>query len=332
MEAFAIGDLHFDGPISRLVEHHEQFIVRELTKVANAARNKGVQNLILLGDTGHSPRMSYESQLAFLGWLKSVKDLSVHCILGNHDMFSENPDAGHSLQLIQKLGLKHFHLYTEPTVVKIEGQWVNFLPWPHKSFDPKFLNIAHIERRGSQSDSGRIFRSEELSDGKEYAVIGHLHTNQTVRNSFYPGTLYQTTFGESEKKYYAHIQYNGKRDLEIQYVRHKPDILLRTVIINSKADLAKIPKDPSILVRLVVADGVDLSKSRTLQYPNVVKVRGFATKEDLQSVVAEELSDGLDVKIKTYDFLRQYLRIHNISPEERKRAVRLWKSITRVQI
>lgn len=325
MEALAIGDLHFDGPISRLIEHHENFIVGELNKVTKAARNKGIQHLILLGDIGHSPRLTYESQLAFIGWLRSIAGLQVHCILGNHDMFSVEPSAGHSLQLIQSLGFPNFHLYCEPKVVELEGKPVNFLPWPHVSFRKNMLNVAHVERKGSRSDSGREFKGTELSDGKEHAVIGHLHTNQTVRNSYYPGTLYQTTFGESETKYYAHISYN--KDLEIQYVRHKPAVVLRTLVINSKKDLSKIPDDPNILVRLVVGDGVDVSSANLRKYKNVVKIRGFSNKEDLQEVIAEELSDGINVKIRTYDFLKQFVKTQNVEPVVRKQAMKLWHNI-----
>lgn len=327
MEAFAIGDLHFDGPLSRLIPNHELVIVNELNKVAEAARRKGVQNLFLLGDICHTPRMSYESNLAFLGWLQSLShDFTVHCILGNHDMFSTQPEAGHSLQLLEMMNLRHVYVYTKPTKKKIDGALVNFMPWPAQKFRKGMLNVAHIERKGSMSDSGVRFKGKEMPDDNCYCVIGHLHTQQTVRRAYYPGSLLQTTFGEQEKRYYAHITSDGN-EFDIQYVRHKPSIVLRTIVVNKKSDLRELPSDPNILIRLIIADGLDISKAQLSKYPNVVKVRGFSSKEDLQQVVTEDLAEGLDIKIKTKDFLLKYLSLQNVDHSMRKDALRVWKDI-----
>lgn len=326
MEAIAVGDLHFDGPIASLLQNHEQYVVKSLDRIVETARKKGIRHLILLGDMGHSPRIKYESQIAFLQWLHRNSDIKVWAILGNHDKFSEETEAGHSMQLIVAAAPPNFTLITEPQNIKIDGAPFRFLPWPHASFSKKRMNIAHVERRGTKGESGREFKSESFPDGPEWAVVGHLHTRQRVKNAYYPGTLYQTTFGETEEKFYAHIRYEDNT-WSVRFVPFKSPWILRTITVHSKADLKNLPTDKTTLIRLVVSDGTDLTPKLLSKYPNIVKVRPFKSKAELEEILMEDLQDGQSISIRTRDLLTSYMKQNKVKKRMRRHALSLHQKL-----
>lgn len=327
MEALAVGDLHTTdasgiGGLSKYVQDSDKMVFREFDRVLEYGRNKGVHTVIQLGDVCENPRMSYSAQLALVDFLDRNSDFEFHFILGNHDMFGEVPDLGHSLELLQRMyKSSHVKFYTKPTNKLIQGARVRFLPYPHESFKKDALNVFHKEVAGAKNDAGRTFDGEDFSRSKAVAIAGHLHTAHRIRNTFYGGTLFQTNFGESLPKYFQHVEFNSVDDYEIRQVKHEPEYKLYNVVLQSRSDLQDIPEGEKNLVKLIIQDGAEVSAGDYAQFTNIVEVKNFKTKEDLAVVLTEDLSEGQEVVFKVSEFFQVWIDSYDV-PEEMRGRIR----------
>uniref|UniRef100_UPI0037048797 metallophosphoesterase n=10 Tax=Bacteria TaxID=2 RepID=UPI0037048797 len=290
-EFVAVGDAHFtdssgSGGLSKYVQNPDKMVADEIRRgPVKYARDNGISNILLLGDQYDGPRASYSGQRELADVVRENPDLRWHAILGNHEMYSEVPENGHALELFDLFGLQNLTIYTHPTDVKIDRAPVRFLPYPHLDFSDRALNIFHNEVYGSKSDSGRTVKKEGMNRSKAVAVGGHLHTGHKVRNTYFPGTLYQNNFGEQLPKYFAHIQFNSVADHEIEFINHDPVYKLHTVVLSSRADLENIPRGKKNLVKLVIQDGADVNASDYSAFSNIVLIKNFRSKEDLRAVL-----------------------------------------------
>lgn len=337
MECVAVGDLHLSdasgvGGLSKYVENSDEVILSEVDKVLVYAKEHSVQNVVFLGDICDGPRMSYDANLLLLKFLKLNSDFMFYLYTGNHDLFSSDPAVGHSLQLLREYRLPNVKIITKPQTIDIDGAQCRFLPFPHMSLDAKALNFAHKEVYGSKNDHGRVNKNEELSKSKAVACIGHLHTAHQVRNCYYPGTLYQTNFGEPLPKYFHHITFNSFDDHEISLIETDPTYKLHTIVVNSKADLASIPKGKTNLIKLVIADGADVVAGDYANLKNIEMVKAYKNKEELAAVLTEDLSEGQALIIRTDEFFKDWLKGLDVDREMRTRVrdtrTRILNSVT----
>lgn len=325
-EAVAVGDLHLTddsgkGALSKYVQQPNQMVLNEFQRVVDWARERHIVAVVQLGDVCDGPRMSYDAIIALSRFLQRNHDMLFYFILGNHDMYSENPDIGHSLEIMKLLSLPNVTFYTKPETVKLGGTPVRFLPYPNEDFDPAALNFFHKEVRGAKNDAGKSMNDDSLSASKAITVAGHLHTAQRVRNTFYTGTLYQTNFGEGLNKYFHHIRFRSPKDYEIELIPHKPKYTLHNVVINSRADVKKIPTEKTSLVKLVIQDGADVRADDYANYSNIVQIKNFKSRDDLQRVLTEDLQAAGAITFKTTDFFNAW--IDNIEmPDQDREYVR----------
>jgi DNA repair exonuclease SbcCD nuclease subunit len=332
VEAVAIGDIHFDGPFQKLVQEGHNVICQEIQNILDWATKRGINTIFFYGDICDHPRMSYESFRAFTKLLHVNNHLKFHILLGNHDKFSVESSAGHSLEVLCDLigmgSLPHVTVYIKPTDIEIDGVGVRMLPWPSRAFSKSRLNIAHIEVAGSKSDSGREMDPEGLYSGSAVIAAGHLHTNQVVRSTYFSGTPFQQNFGESPKKYFHHIKFNSVKDYEIDSVPHTPKYILHSIVLESKEDVNKIPTAATDLVKLIIKDGatVDMSK---LNYPNVVKTTGYRNKEELKQVMSDDLSTSESLTIDTTEFFKAWLDLQGFDTEKSKAVLELRRELLR---
>ncbi|QDH83449.1 Ser/Thr protein phosphatase [Achromobacter phage Motura] len=325
-EAVSVGDMHFDGAWANMVENHAQMLVNEIRRgPVKYATTKGIRHIILKGDVCNKPRLSYESYLALLKLFLKYSKLEWHLIPGNHEMFSVDPTVGHSLDIFKPLIkeglLPNVHVYDTVTDVEIDGAALRFLPWPHQKFSKSRLNIAHVEVRGAKSDSGKVF-DKAKNESDAVAIVGHLHTPHTVRNTHYGGTIIQQSFGEKAKKGFLHVQWNGPDDYEIDYVPHVPEYSLHTIVVESKKDLKRIPTDTKKLVRLVIENGADVDNTMWAGFSNVIKTTPFKSQADLQAVLDSEMTDGSSLSINTDDYFKAWLQLKQLDAKDEKRIIK----------
>ena len=324
-EVLGVGDWHMtsadgSGGLAKYIQEPDQMIMNEMDKVLSYGRKHGIHTILQYGDVIDSDRASYSAMTALSRFLSANDDFTFHIILGNHDMRGETPDTGHSLELLKLLYSKsNVKWYTKPKTVNIDGAPVRFLPYPHESFDSKALNVFHKEVRGAKNDAGRTMNGDELTDTKAVMVAGHLHTAHQVRNTYYSGTLYQTNFGEHLPKYFHHIEFNSSQDYEIRLIKHDPKYKLHTVVLQNREDLQTIPEGQFNLVKLIIQDGADVSPSDYAKFNNIVMIKPFKSKEDLQTVLTEDLTDGQAHSFKVDDFFKSWVSSLDVDEQMRKR-------------
>lgn len=331
MQAIGIGDLHLTdiagtGGLAKYIEQPDLMVCNEVRNVLKYAENQGITEIFQYGDVCQNPRMSYEAMLSLFDLLTENTQFNFHIIVGNHDMYGETPQTGHSLQVLQKMlmGYDHVRIYTKPRTIKYgKGRdvGVRFLPYPSEDFDTSALNIFHKEVYGCSNDAGRVHKDDGLSKSKAVTCAGHIHTAHRVRNTYYSGTLYQTNFGERLPKYFHHIEFNSAKDYEIQLIEHAPKFKLHNVVLQTRDDLALIPKSEFDLVKLVIQDGCDVSGSDYAHLQNVVEHKNFKTKDELKAVLLEDLTEGKELKIKTEEFFQSWVESLDVEPAMRERVV-----------
>lgn len=333
MHAYGIGDLHLTdshgkGGLAKYIANPDAYVMSEVQRVVNHGRKNGIKHFILYGDVCEEPRMSYEATLALTDFFEKNKESEFHVIVGNHDKFAEDSAQGHSLQIIERMGFKNVRIYTEPEIVKIDGTKVHMHPWPSTAFSKKLLNIAHVEVKGSKSDSGRAFDGEEFSKSRAVTAMGHLHTNHQVRNTYYSGTLYQTNFGESLPKFFHHINFNSVDDYSIDSVPFEPKYKLHTCIVSNLKELRAIPKGEYNLVKLIIEDGSNIAAdAKELSAPNIVIHKAFKTKQELQMILTEDLASVEELVISTDEFFKKWVKHQKIPKPLYKRALELRASL-----
>jgi len=328
----SIGDLHLTdsvgkGGLSAYLEEPDAMVADlVIDQPLRYARKHGVRDIVLLGDLCENPRMSYQAQLALDRIISTRYDskslFRFHIYPGNHDLFDTNPEAGHSLQVLELWKRPNVVLYTEVTDVEIGGHPVRFLPWPHQNFHKGRLNFAHVDVHGSKTDSGRLNDKDGMSTSKAHCVIGHIHTMQRIRNSFYPGTTYQTNFGESGDKFFAHITNDDGWNVEMVPIR--PTYRLHTITVESKADLKLIPASPQDLVKLIIRGKINAS-----DYQHLTVVKTLAVKSEAEAALAqvEELSQGSAVEVSTDEFFENWMAAQSKPQELKDKATALRKRL-----
>ncbi|MGD0511501.1 MAG: hypothetical protein ABSA33_06735, partial [Candidatus Micrarchaeaceae archaeon] len=131
--------------------------------------------------------------------------------------------------------------------------------------------------------------------------------------------LYQGNFGESLPKYFHHIEFNSSKDYEIRLVKHEPKYKLHTVVLQNREDLQTIPEGQFNLVKLIIQDGADVSASDYSKFSNIVMIKPFKSKEDLQVILTEDLTEGQAVSFKVDDFFRTWVSGLDVDEQMRRR-------------
>lgn len=329
MQAIGIGDLHLTddsgkGGLAKYIENPDRYVMHEVNRCLEWAANKQITLCFFYGDICEGTRMSYEAQLAFVSLIRKWPLFMFIVILGNHDKVSKNSVDGHSLQLLQAFKIPNLKIITEVETLELQNCKVRFCPWPSTEFKVNILNVGHIEVKGSKSDSGRLMEDPEYSRSKAVICMGHLHTPHQVRNTYYSGTLYQTTFGESLPKGFHHIEWTSVDDYEIHQIPFDPLYKLHNCVVESQADVEALPNGKRDLIKLVVKDGADVVIPSS---PNIVVTKVFKTKHDLVNILTEDLLNGSELVFKTSDFFKSWISQQQIPVSLKRKASKLRKDI-----
>ena len=301
MEFVGIGDLHLSsqnghGGFSRFIDDSDAYILSEVQKVIDFAKEKGIEKAIIYGDVCDSVRMSYRAHIQLVEFFRRNKDIDFHVILGNHDKFAKESHLGHSCEILQEFHLKNLTVYEQPKIVKFsDGSKVNFLPFPYSNFK-NCLNVCHLDLSGAPMDNGKPTKSD-IHSKKHFVVSGHIHSSSNFRNTYYSGTLYQLNFGEDVNRKGFHLIECDATDAEVTYVPFTPKFQLQTVVVENPSILSTLKKE-NVFYRFLVpedAEEIDASLYASL---NVVDVKRWGSKTelaDLQTLTLEFEELNLDV-------------------------------------
>ena len=176
----------------------------------------------------------------FMDHLKR-EGISLHCIIGNHDVYYRNTNMVNSLR---ELFSGDLNLYESPEVVNFDGLDIALLPWVNKeNYDEsvEFIKsasapilIGHLELDGYEVMRGVGFSGgmcPSLFSRYEKVLSGHFHCKQEKDNVSYLGTQYQITFSDLNERKGFHVLDTETRDVEFI---ENPFKMFHTMTYNDK--------------------------------------------------------------------------------------------------
>lgn len=343
-------DFHL-GKLLRFWPNHLERQYHALRQPFTYALANGIRNVIIGGDISEDPFLSGPALTVLFRLLNEFDGLlEIHIILGNHDFADVSENSLQPLIELCRRGrlkgkkingggkYKTVYVYDKPTHVIIDGVNFNMLPFPYGSKDKPYkgvsVNVAHLEWEGAVRDNGKskIRGGYNTTDKGDFWLIGHLHTAQYLKlhRVLYCGTLFQTNFGESLDKSFCDCTFRmvkGELRAKFDRIPSKPGFSLRNVTINSRADLAKLSKNPDIQYKLRVVEGVEVPRDLQLEYTNI---RGISGLDDM--VGLEESGDpnipSMNSSVSVTAGLNKFLKNQGLDKPQRKRGLLIMRELT----
>ena len=135
-------------------------------------------------------------------------DIPCHFIVGNHDIYYKNTLE---VNCYNELGLpKKSTVYSEPTVVTIDGYDMMFIPWLTPESETPFFDIAespgvqiamgHLEISGFEMHNGIVSQvgiSNTIFHKFDMVMSGHFHKRSNDGHIYYLGCPYQMTWADA---------------------------------------------------------------------------------------------------------------------------------------
>ncbi len=280
----------------------------EIHKPYKYALQNGIKHVVVPGDMSNVPRLDERYLIALTSFLISYDDhVDTHYVLGNHDFARVGKTSMDVLKnFVDNKFFKRFHLYYTPTIKKIGGVYVTFLPYPHielPDLDNKSVIFAHVETPGAAGDNGRLLKNGDDLQRVEgdYLVSGHLHTHQYLKSkrALYVGAPYQTNFGESPKDK-GWVEINAKMsddDLRVKYqhISGAPEFSFTTVQIDSRSQWDELSRNPNELHRIYVADGIVVPKDLSKTQKNIISIQNLNKHKLTQSLERDAERSASDI-------------------------------------
>jgi DNA repair exonuclease SbcCD nuclease subunit len=336
LEAIFYGDNHFGGLGSLFPNYSfdpDDMAYKSLAYALDYAKENGIKDVFLLGDVFHTPHPTQSQQRRLLRFFLKYPRLRIHAIAGNHDFSTEDELSLEMVDFTAEISsnLEHVKFYTKPTLLEIKGVPVSLLPWPHAStLEKSSLNVAHIEVSNSVSDNGKTLKTGYKISKSGVYVIGHLHRRQSYsKRVYYPGTMYQRTFGEPLPKGFCRgtiKRVRGELEWDMDWIQTQPPYELHNIRINDPADFKLITKpDPHKIrqYKLFIRKGIEIPTGFLEDYPNVIETAGKLSVKEIESLEGQGFEiEVIDQSFNLLDKLDPFLASKGLNPEEIKIARR----------
>tara|TARA_B100000073_G_C23729377_1_gene570312 strand:+ start:1705 stop:2718 length:1014 start_codon:yes stop_codon:yes gene_type:complete len=246
MKVIAIGDPHFKT--SNILDV-EKFIDR----IQELASNEQPDIIVILGDLLHEHERLHTTPLnKAYEFVRKMSEISkTYVIVGNHDLINNQQF------LTQNHWMNAMKDWDNVTVIDDVLVEHNFLFCPYVP-NGRFMDA--ISKYENWKECQAIFCHQEFKDCKMGAIIsehgdewdesyppviaGHIHSNQTIKNVYYPGSSMQHAFGESDKNVIPLITFNDDdRNYELNEI--DLDLPRKHIIYKEVSDVdnIKIPEN-----------------------------------------------------------------------------------------
>lgn len=229
--------------------------------VYDQAVENNIQHIVLTGDVFEEPKPHYSLVVLFLDWLRKCSDynISVHIIVGNHDILRSGQFTTSPLDIIASTDIENIFVYKRITTLHLDNVGITFMPFrDRRSFNTDenstALNILKMqlpyEVTSIGDDSLKVlighlalegaipvgYELDELSNellcplhmfkGYDYVLMGHVHKFQVMSQNPYIshiGSMDISDFGEMDhKKYIALIDPKSKEKLRYIQLPTRP--------------------------------------------------------------------------------------------------------------
>lgn len=318
LHALVTSDFHLEGLKTLFPVDGTQRLLHEIDKIFQYAVSRGIRHVFVPGDISDIPHMDYSTYIGLVLLLKKYdNDLNIYYIAGNHDFSDVKKTSMDFLKVLEQNGFfANFRLFLKPDTLEVEGQRINFLPYPiNRAPESKYptLNFAHIEANGAIGDNGRRMKVHEdyACQDKHFTISGHIHQYQYMKNKrlIFCGNPYQKNFGETTEKGFIEVkihQDSKQCQMKHRFVASRPEFRLITQTITDSKDISKLSTNIATKYRLYVDPDVVLPKDFRLRYPNVAQVLDLGSKRSID--VNEQSSTDNPSKEQSND------QIYTVSP------------------
>ena len=333
-EFLTIGDFHLEKLATHFPASHLELQLAEIEKACDYAVKNGIEHVIDLGDISDQPHLGEEARVALLEhYLKYDGKFERHVILGNHDVKDRNT---HSLmtfaRLIKRGKFKSLHIHRNPAQTSFNDITINYLPFPATESIPskhESVNFAHLARPGTVADNG--YRDEEngiVCNDNNIWVIGHLHTKQKQKRNWWPGTIYQTNFGESLPKGFSTfkvVREGDRLSCTETFLKNEPAFKFIVLKIETEEDLEKLSNNLLYRYKLKVKNKSVIPLNLNQRFPNIVGNLPVAKKSKTKEAQIE------DTEINPLTSIMKLARKEGMAKVKRKRLkIILKKSIAEI--
>lgn len=256
-----INDIHIgvrnDSPV--FLDAHEKFFTDVFIPTL---LDRGIDTVIILGDLFDRRKYLnynclYRSKRFLFDPLRD-NGITVHCLVGNHDVAYKNTNRVNSPELTLA-EYDNVHVYTEPTIVDLYEP-VGLIPWVNMETEEaamEFLDnfsgkliFGHFEINGFEMhhNGGQCYDGLETSTFKnfEHVFSGHFHQPNWKGNIQYLGAPMQFTWADYNCERGFSIWDFDERNVE--YVKN-PDKMFHKIFYDEELD---IKQDFSYLKNRVV--------------------------------------------------------------------------------
>lgn len=154
--------------------------------------------------------------------------IDTHLIIGNHDTYFKNTNSVNSMgELYEHSNFENIHFYSEPEIVKFDGQNIILMPWINSENHDKSFEIinsgkaqvmfGHLEIQGFEMYKNapvHIGMDRKKFDALDIICSGHFHHRSTKGNITYLGCPYEMTWSDYNDTKGFHIYDTHTRELE----------------------------------------------------------------------------------------------------------------------
>lgn len=306
MKIALIGDIHLgvrnDSPIFK--EAHNKFF--EEVFIPNLLSND-ITEVIILGDL--FDRRKFINYVILENFKRELFDrlqfhgITVHLLVGNHDIYFKNTNRVNSPNLV--LGeYDNVIVYTDPTEIKFDGESVGIVPWINPENEEASLDFienfqgrllfGHFELVGFEMHkNGGVSRAgldKNIFSKYEHVFSGHYHQPSSQNAVTYLGAPMQYTWADHDCKRGFYIWDFDMRDLSFV---ENPDIMFHKIFYdgNTISDEFNFDVLKERVVRVFVGEKEDQHKF-DLFLDNIQENNPFEL--DVVDNTFHEISEELD--------------------------------------
>jgi DNA repair exonuclease SbcCD nuclease subunit len=233
MKIALITDQHFGvrNDSNQFHDHFEKFYMEYFFPTIEEI---GVEAIISLGDTFDRRKyINYHSlERCRHYWFDQIRDrnLPLHCLVGNHDIYYKNTNRVNAADLLLQ-EYPNVIAYSSPKTVTLGDLEILMMPWINSENYEECMKIAeetnasvmmsHLELqgfemyRGSVNDHGL---SHKVFSKFDYVFSGHFHHKSSRDNIHYLGSPYEMTWSDYNDPRGFHIFDTETRSLT--YIRN----------------------------------------------------------------------------------------------------------------
>lgn len=151
-------------------------------------------------------------------WFDEIRsrNIDLHCIVGNHDIYFKNTNRVNSPDLL--LGEYDFTTYEEPTVCNFDGLNILMMPWINNANYEEAMHyvensgcsvcMGHLELQGFEMYRGAIIDHglpHKTFMNFDMVMSGHFHHKSSKDNVHYLGSPYEMTWSDFNDERGFHI-------------------------------------------------------------------------------------------------------------------------------